>query len=32
VLAAILALNVAKPRGLTRYGWRRQQDEAHAGR
>jgi uncharacterized membrane protein len=27
VLLVILALNVYKPRGLTRYGWRKQQDE-----
>jgi uncharacterized membrane protein len=30
VLVAVLVLNVYKPRGLTRYGWRRQSDrEAH---
>jgi hypothetical protein len=28
LLAVILVLNVAKPRGLTRYGWRRQREEA----
>ena len=27
VLLAILALNVYKPRGMTRYGWRKQQEE-----
>ena len=27
VLLAIMALNVYKPRGLTRYGWRKQQEE-----
>lgn len=28
VLLVITALNVYKPRGLTQYGWRKQQDEA----
>ena len=28
VLLVITALNVYKPRGLTRYGWRKQQEEA----
>lgn len=28
VLAVILVLNVVKPRGLTRHGWRKQQKEA----
>ena len=33
VLLAVLVLNVYKPRGLTRYGWRQQQREAaRAGR
>ena len=27
VLLVVLVLNVYKPRGLTRYGWRRQQEE-----
>ena len=27
VLLVILTLNVYKPRGMTRYGWRRQQEE-----
>ena len=27
VLLVILALNVYKPRGMTRYGWRKQQEE-----
>jgi uncharacterized membrane protein len=27
VLIVVLALNVYKPRGLTRYGWRKQQEE-----
>jgi hypothetical protein len=27
VLVVVLVLNVYKPRGLTRYGWRKQQDE-----
>jgi hypothetical protein len=27
VLVVILVLNVYKPRGMTRYGWRKQQDE-----
>ncbi len=27
VLLAVLVLNVYKPRGLTRYGWRKQQEE-----
>jgi hypothetical protein len=27
VLLVILVLNVYKPRGMTRYGWRRQQEE-----
>ena len=31
VLLAILVLNVAKPKGLTPYGWRRQQEEGSAG-
>jgi hypothetical protein len=26
VLIVVLALNIAKPRGLTRYGWRREQE------
>ena len=31
VLLVILVLNVYKPRGLTRYGWRRQQERRRAG-
>ena len=31
VLLVITALNVFKPRGLTRYGWRKQQAETRAG-
>jgi hypothetical protein len=27
VLLVVLALNVYKPRGLTRYGWRKQREE-----
>jgi hypothetical protein len=27
VLLVILVLNVYKPRGMTRYGWRKQQEE-----
>ena len=27
VLLVVLVLNVVKPRGLTRYGWRKQQEE-----
>ena len=30
VLLVILALNVYKPRGMTRYGWRKQQEERRA--
>ena len=29
VLLAIMVLNVYKPRGLTRYGWRKQQEQRH---
>lgn len=32
VLLATLALNVYKPRGLTRYGWRKQREENAAAR
>jgi hypothetical protein len=31
VLAAVLALNVAKPKGLTPYGWRKAREGAQAG-
>jgi hypothetical protein len=27
VLLVILVLNVYKPRGMTRYGWRKQQEQ-----
>jgi hypothetical protein len=27
VLLVVLVLNVYKPRGMTRYGWRKQQEE-----
>jgi len=30
VLLVILVLNVYKPRGMTRYGWRKQQEERGA--
>jgi hypothetical protein len=30
VLLVILVLNVYKPRGMTRYGWRKQQEEGKA--
>ena len=30
VLLVILVLNVCKPRGMTRYGWRKQQEERRA--
>jgi hypothetical protein len=32
VLLTILVLNVYKPRGLTPYGWRKQQEQAHTPR
>lgn len=32
VLLATLVLNVSKPSGLTRYGWRKQQERAHRAR
>jgi len=32
VLLAITALNVYKPQGLTRYGWRKQQERRTASR
>ena len=30
VVALVLVLNVYKPRGMTRYGWRKQQEERKA--
>jgi hypothetical protein len=31
VLLAVVILSVYKPWGVTRYGWRRQQEQRHGG-